>query len=226
MGGLSTGRGGFSVHQPTRSRGPWLAALLVVAVLVTGIIAAGASANQRQQGVCSTINKFHLDKQMNYRAAEILAACGRAPEGRAPSFSAVGRLRPEPHVLGGIDKNLITGGEGIYPNVTQSETQSWTNGNTIVAAYNDSRDRNANPICIAGGSYSSDGGVNWTNNHPFCPGHQANYGDPGVVYDRAHAKWIVVLSASVSGRGSVVTLTLIVFNSAIFASRSFARQPT
>src|SRR5207247_10139764 len=129
----------------------------------------------------------------------ILAACGRAPGGVSlgSSFSAVSQLSPS--VLGGVDKNLITGNEGTYPNITQSETQSWTNGNTIVAAYNDSKDRNANPICIAGGSYSTDGGTTWTNNHPFCPGHQTNYGDPGVVYDAAHAKWIAVFLATGCG---------------------------
>ena len=43
----------------------------------------GGSAN------CASIDRYHLEKQMNHRAAAILAACGRAPA-TSMSFSALG----------------------------------------------------------------------------------------------------------------------------------------
>ena len=82
--------------------------------------------------------------------------------------------------------------------MTQSETQTWAQGNTVVTAYNDSRTA---PTCYSGGSYSTDNGVTFTNlnTRPFCSGHGTGFGDPVVVYDQAHAKWIAVFLASGCG---------------------------
>ena len=136
---------------------------------------------------------------MNAHAAQILAACGRASASpRAPrrSFRRCGLLTPT--IYGGPDVNEITGGEGTFPHVTQSETQTWAQGNTVVTAYNDSRSA---PSCYSGGSYSTDNGVTFTNlnTRPFCSGHGTGFGDPVVVYDQAHAKWIAVFLASGCG---------------------------
>ena len=82
--------------------------------------------------------------------------------------------------------------------MTQSETQIWAQGNTVVTAYNDSRTA---PSCYSGGSYSTDNGVTFTNlnSRPFCTGHGTGFGDPVVVYDQSHAKWIAVFLASGCG---------------------------
>ena len=82
--------------------------------------------------------------------------------------------------------------------MTQSETQTWAQGNTVVTTYNESRSA---PNCYSGGSYSTDNGVTFTNlnTRPFCSGHGTGFGDPVVVYDQAHAKWIAVFLASGCG---------------------------
>jgi len=96
---------------------------------------------------------------------------------------------------------VITGGEGVYPHVTQSESQTWANGSTVVMAYNDSRTA---PSCYSGGSYSLNGGATWANLNarPFCSGHGNGFGDPVVVYDQAHSKWVAVfLAGGCGGQG-------------------------
>src|SRR5690242_6423868 len=193
------GRGG-PVKAPLRSRKLGLAALLaLLVVLLTGTIAAQATTGKAQPGMCASIKRLGIEKQMNAHAAEILAACGRVPASQrslSTQFSSLRLLNP--HVYGGADVNEITGGEGNFPNVTQSEEQSWAEGNTVVTAYNDSRSA---PNCYSGGSYSTDNGVTFTNlnSRPFCSGHGTGYGDPVVVYDVSHAKWIAVFLASGCG---------------------------
>ena len=90
--------------------------------------------------------------------------------------------------------------------MTQSETQTWAQGNTVVTAYNDSRTA---PNCYSGGSYSTDNGVTFTNlnSRPFCTGHGTGFGDPVVVYDQAHAKWIAVFLASGCGGQGIAVWT-------------------
>src|SRR5262245_64793992 len=137
-----------------------------------------AGASKSQQGVCASIDHYAREKQMNARAGEILAACGRTQlDARAleARFSSVARLTSSPNDYGGVDVNTITGGEGVSPHVTQSETQVWAQGNTVVAAYNDSRTA---PSCYSGGSYSTNGGSTLTNlnSRPFCTGHGTGIG--------------------------------------------------
>ena len=88
--------------------------------------------------------------------------------------------------------------KAAFPHVTQSETQVWAQGNTVVSAYNDSRTA---PNCYQGGSYSTNGGSTWTdlNARPFCTGHGTGFGDPVVMYDAMHSKWIAVFLASGCG---------------------------
>src|SRR6476659_5603890 len=193
------GRGGPVKHKG-RSRKLGLATLLaLIGVMLTGTIAAQATPGKSQPGMCAQIERLSLEKQMNAHAAQILAACGRgsaSPSSSAAQFSSLRVL--DPHVYGGPDVNEITGGEGAFPHVTQSETQTWAQGNTVVTAYNDSRSA---PSCYSGGSYSTDNGVTFTNmnSRPFCSGHGTGFGDPVVVYDQAHAKWIAVFLASGCG---------------------------
>ena len=97
-----------------------------------------SSAPTRSSSQCANIERFHLEKQMNQRAAEILAACGRYSSRAADTqstFSTLARLSQSPNDYGGTDVNVITGGEGASPQVTQSEVQVWAQGNTVVAAY-------------------------------------------------------------------------------------------
>ena len=192
------------------ARWPWLAALVTLAVVLTGAIASGAAGRGNQQGVCATIGKYSLQKQVNAHAALILAACGRTPasaEALNSSFNSLARLRSQPQDYGGTDVDIITGGEGTSPHVVQSETQVWANGGTVVSTYNDSRTA---PSCYSGGSYSQNGGATWTNlnSRPFCTGHGTGFGDPTIVYDALHAKWIAsFLASGCGGQGLGVWLS-------------------
>ena len=85
--------------------------------------------------------------------------------------------------------------------MTQSEVQVWSQGNTVVATFNDSR---TSPSCYSGGSYSTNGGATWTNlnSRPFCSGHGTSYGDPVIYYDIEHSKWVAIfLAAGCGGQG-------------------------
>ena len=120
-------------------------ALVAVAALAGSMASSAASGNNNRlpaslassaptssSSQCANIERFHLEKQMNQRAAEILTACGRyssrAPDTRA-NFSALARLSSSPNDYGGTDVNIITGGEGVSPRLTQSEVQVWSQGN-------------------------------------------------------------------------------------------------
>ncbi|MEP7224760.1 MAG: hypothetical protein ABI783_07375, partial [Actinomycetota bacterium] len=120
------------MQQRQHARWPWLAAFLTFAIVLTGALAVGANASKGEQAACASIERLNLEKQMNAHAAEILAACGRgsASQLASTSFSSLSLLAPA--VYGGTDVNEITGGEGTYPRVTQSETQTWAEGNTVV----------------------------------------------------------------------------------------------
>ncbi len=126
---------------------PWLVAFLSLVIVLTGALAAGANASKSRQTAtnsrqtaCASIQRLHLAKQMNAHAAQILASCGRSTGGaraRSTGFSSLSLLRPSTY--GGPDVNEITGppnGEGTFPHVTQSETQTWAHGNTVVTAFN------------------------------------------------------------------------------------------
>ena len=191
------------MNERKRSRSHWLAALLAMfAVVLTGALATGAIASKSQSGACASIGKFGLAKQMNAHASQVLAACGNASKSSqsgSAHFSSLSKLNPA--VYGGTDVNEITGGEGTYPNVTQSETQTWAEGNTVVTSFNDSRTA---PNCYAGASASTDNGATFTplNTRPFCTGHGTNYGDPVILYDRSHAKWIAIdIATGCGGQG-------------------------
>jgi hypothetical protein len=147
--------------------------------------------------ICSSIDQFGVERQMNPHAHLILVACGRAPASPADSiFTGGGDDSTALGNLGGVDQDVVLGGEGVYPHVTQSETQTWTEGSTTVVAYNRSP---TSSTCYGGASYSTDGGATFMPITPFCSGHGTNYGDPVLVYDKAHAKWLAVFLASGCG---------------------------
>ena len=102
------------MKQPVRSRKLGLAALLaLIVVVLSGTIAAQATTGKSQPGMCASIQRLGIEKQMNAHAAEILAACGRVPASSTSSsvqFSSLRLLNPQ--VYGGTDVNVITGGEG------------------------------------------------------------------------------------------------------------------
>jgi len=149
--------------------------------------------------ICASITQLNIDKQVNARAAEILAACGLSPVA-TPTAGAIANA-PSTTTIGGIDKNVIADGEGTGAQLTQSETQVWAEQNTIVVTYNDSRSA---PNCYGGGSYSLDAGDTWNNlnQRPFCSGLGTNYGDPFIVYDRKSSRWLAgFLATGCGGQG-------------------------
>jgi hypothetical protein len=142
---------------------------------------------------CSRIQELGIDKQTNMRAGAIMIACGESQGGSASSsrgaFSRLFQKLLAPLAYGGVDINLITGAE-TSPNVTQSESWVWGNGNTIVALYNDSRGRNFVPTQLCGASVSTDGGATFTrlNPSPFS-GQGSCSGDPFGYYSVRAGKW-------------------------------------
>src|SRR4051812_30715988 len=154
---------------------------------------------------CSQIAALGLDKQMNIRAAELLASCGKgskpadAPAGKSGgNLGSLSKKFFSPLVYGGVDRNVILP-DATSPKVTQSETFVWGNGNTIVSHYNDSR---TSGTCYAGVSYSLDGGTTWVAGQPLCTGHGTNFGDPTVVYNVRFAKWYATdLASGCGGQG-------------------------
>jgi hypothetical protein len=194
-------RGWRTALRGKRAVGAITLAFALGAVVLAATLAGGASA-AKGVGLCSQIDKYGMTKQMNMHASQILASCGRAP---APpggvSFSAVAQLTAGPASVLATDVNVIDGGEGVYPHVTQSETFDAVNGNTVVSAFNDSRTA---PSCYAGGSTSTNAGVTFSNLNlrPFCAGHGTNFGDPNVVYNRRLGNFYDVdLASGCGGQG-------------------------
>jgi hypothetical protein len=178
--------------------------ILVTSLLVTQASLLAQRADQPPRSVlgvdCSRIAELGIDKQTNMRAAMIRVGCGVEQPGTAGPALAEPVLGP----LGAATNvNTITGPE-IFPNVTQSESMVWSNdGNTIVVHYNDSRERSASPIIIAGLSVSTDGGATFTRLSPSpLRGHGNNFGDPIVVYNAKLAQWFAGdLASGCGGQG-------------------------
>jgi len=163
---------------------------------------------------CSMLSTLGIDKQMNFHAMEIIAACqgqkspsgdnSAIPESRMPDLGSRTYFRPSTY--GGTDANASSpGGEAAFPKVTQSESFVWANGNNIMVNYNDSRQSSA---CYAGYSWSIDGGATWTRPggttgaSPLCSGHGTNFGDPTVVYSQRDSKWYLSdLATGCGGQG-------------------------
>ena len=172
----------------------------VLSLLVFTVCSLGAAFAQTPPNICDLIDQLGIPKQLNAHAYEILVACGRVPP-PPPASSSSAVSFSNPTNLGGVDQDVVLGGEGTYPHVTQSETQIWTEGTTSVVAYNDSRTAGS---CYAGASYSTDRGATWTdmNSRPFCSGHGTNYGDPVLVYDKKHTRWLAgFLATGCGGQG-------------------------
>ena len=161
---------------------------------------------------CSRIDLLGIDKQMNFRAAAIMTACGAIQAGAgspvdSSSNATVKQLAPTPKSLyGASDVDLITGAE-TSPNVVQSTTYAAGNPDNplqIVIGYDDSRGRNASPINISGASVSIDGGNTFTRltrangQSPF----DNTFGDPVVLYNKPGSTWFTVwLDAACGGEG-------------------------
>src|SRR2546428_12209200 len=155
---------------------------------------------------CSQIRALGIDRQENMRAGAIMIACGEAQGGAASTFSElIQQLLPAPLAYGGTDVNLITGTE-TSPDITQSETFSWTNPDNplqIVVVYNDSRGRFANPINISGASVSTDGGTTFT--RPTRTTGQSPFsntlGDPVMLFNKPSQTWLAIfLDAGCGGQ--------------------------
>lgn len=146
---------------------------------------------------CSRIVQMGVDKQINFRAAAIMIACG-ATQGEAgspvDSFSNV--AIPQSAKFGTSDVDLITGTE-TSPRVTQSTTFAAGNPDNplqIVIGYNDFRGSNASPINFSGASVSTDGGNTFTRltrangQSPFAN----TFGDPVVLYNKLTSAWLTI----------------------------------
>ena len=76
--------------------------------LAASLASTGPTGASAAEGVCANIDRYSLEKQMNARAGEILAACGRSPS-RPPQgavFSALDRIASSPNDYGGADVNV------------------------------------------------------------------------------------------------------------------------
>ncbi len=134
---------------------------------------------------CAEIFKRGIDKQDNLRASMVLVGCGLARGG--DGLEAGDGVALSPNFL---NLNLISGLE-TFPNVTQSESMIWANGDTIVANFNDSREINRNPLILSSLAVSFDGGQSFERIGPMSPlrGHGNNFGDPIVVYNQRLGLW-------------------------------------
>jgi hypothetical protein len=212
----------------------WLLAvlLLVVVAVCAGSAPKDTPANASPAGSakaerpfdCSRINELGIDKQTNFHAMQLLAACqgrslvpqeitrvphqgaasgviARGPSGATGVENAAGQLNPL--VYGGVDQDIILpdAPPGSTYN-TQSESFVWGNGNTIVSAYNDIR--GSSTACAGAVSYSIDGGVTWVRPggsgvSPLCSGHASNFGDPTVIWNQQNNLWYTSFLASGCG---------------------------
>ena len=200
-----------------------LLVLAGVALTLLGIGQFPAHAQQRNSSSTAGINPlvpagfdcaqfyalgYHI--QENLRAGAIAIYCGQAIGGSpdaegAPMSFAEELLAP---LLGGTDVDLISPQTDAGTHITQSETfvsANPDNPNTIVVAYNDSRNVAASPINISSASVSSDGGATFTrltkaNGHsPF----ENTLGDPVVLYNSASGTFFTVwLDIGCGGRAS------------------------
>lgn len=169
--------------------------------LVTLVLLTTAHSASAGPDICRNIDAPKLELQQNLHASALLVKCGIA-KGGSPNPLAVG-AQVSPFSLSGSDVNVITG-EDTYPRVTQSESFVWSNGNTIVVAYNDSRGDAEVPPNYSGISVSHDGGATFTRLGPQSPlsGHGANWGDPVVVYNARLQKWFAGdLTGGCGGQG-------------------------
>src|SRR5437660_3951998 len=179
----------------------------------SGLTASSAQAQQNHKIInvpglppgfdCAQISALGIDKQENFRAGQIMIACGESPGGSPVSYGAFSQLFDQvtaPMAYGGADVDLVTGAENInHP--TQSETYTLANPgnpNQIVVTYNDSRTASAN---YSGASYSSDGGTTFTRltPSPFASGHGTNFGDPVTLYNTPTSTFFAVFIATRCG---------------------------
>ena len=94
---------------------------------------------------CADLASYGIEKQMNPRAAAILARCEPGKDSQLPPKTTDPRENTSapttgnassPLAIGGTDKDIDLP-EGTYPNVTQSTSKSWAHGNVIIVAYED-----------------------------------------------------------------------------------------
>jgi hypothetical protein len=177
-----------------------LAAFVSIGVLAAGAGFAQAQANPRDPFLiesfnCADMAAYSIEKQVNLRADAIVEKClGKKSEAQGQGAGDPrGNSAPlSPDAYGGPDVNVHPSNSAAI----QSESQSFRVGNTIVITYNDLSGGSTGK-----GSYSTDGGTTFTRipGDPFGVGHGTNFGDPGIVYDGLHAKWVAAFLASGCG---------------------------
>jgi hypothetical protein len=207
----------FTVVEKTRNVRIWL----LLATTAFAVLALSNSANaslpasplpavqpQQQQSQeqpfdCSQIEAKGIYKQLSFRAAQIMQACGRAgssPTNDEKSSPSTGASQLRSSLLPGGAK--ASGGNSaapyayggtdvwVHPPITdniQSTSFSWRNGNTVLVTYLDLAAGS-----VGKGSYSTDGGATFARlpGDPFATGHGSAIDSPTVVYDALHGKWI------------------------------------
>src|SRR5438132_8965877 len=174
-----------------------VAALLSIGLLAAGAGSAQAQANPRDPFLiesfnCADIAAFSIEKQENLRAGAILEKCLGIKSEASQERGDSGGSSEAPNAYGGPDVNVHPSNSAAI----QSESQSWKFGNTIVVTYNDLSGGSTGK-----GSFSTDGGVTFARipGDPFGIGHGTNFGDPNVVFDALHAKWVATFLASGCG---------------------------
>jgi hypothetical protein len=193
-------------------RGSGITFQAVAALLSIGLLAAGAGSVQAQAQAnprdpflvesfnCADIAAFSIEKQENLRAGAILEKCLGIKSEASQERGDSGGSSEAPNAYGGPDVNVHPSNSAAI----QSESQSWKFGTTIVVTYNDLSGGSTGK-----GSFSTDGGVTFARipGDPFGVGHGTNFGDPGIVYDALHTKWVAAFLASGCGGQGVATWT-------------------
>jgi sugar lactone lactonase YvrE len=196
----------LTAWRPGKGIVAWIlaAAAILVGTALSGAAPAGATEPEGGSAgaECASIPARGIEKQMNLEASKILVTCGVLAGGSSagPSSSPSSVLGP---AFPGSDVDVITGTE-TFPRVTQSESFGWSHGSTVVVSYNDARGDEESPVNLSGVSVSKNGGETFTRLGPPSPftGHEANKGDPIVVYNEKLGKWFAGdLAAGCGGKG-------------------------
>ncbi len=153
---------------------------------------------------CSQIRSLGIDKQDNFRAGLVMIECGLAAPGD-PSTAL--EQDSEESFAPPVFANILVSNRSCSSSssCTKSESMVWADtangGQTIVDNYND---HNPTYSSYSGTSYSTNGGVTFTEIQPppFASGHGTNFGDPIVVFNAKLNKWFAGdLATGCGGQG-------------------------
>ncbi len=154
---------------------------------------------------CSKINAPALLMQDNMRAGLIMIQCGLVQGGQPTAGRAEHKLATAPNIA----NVLVSNGSDCNSNEDMCGSESMVaastadKGQTVVVNYNSNYVSDSSNY--SGVSYSTDGGVTFTQIQPspFATSHGANYGDPLVVFNSKQGKFFAgdLVSGDCGGQG-------------------------